>query len=727
MNTQKPVFSFNAEELIRLSSDLIFPTIKPHTHAMPKADNSFPDAALSCKVERGSFVLELTAVCDMVTKTESGYCADYVSSPENPLHRLNALVCAAILCRSRKLDSVTVREASFKNKLWSFKSEGFSASALSEALERRIDILCKLIEKTKLKSKAPVFPHPSLREGQRELMDACYDTIKSKKKLFVCAPTGMGKTLSFLYPALKAVERSRAKRVIFVTPKGSTQAQVQKSAESLCKGVVSMILPSRQSLCYRSAQRCECCSSGKLSAALEMLFDNSRITPSHILSAARAFSVCPTALARTASRLCDLIICDYNFLFDPKAKLDYFCDKQSILLIDEAHNLPDRVSACLSSSISPEDISKLKELFPPTSLSAPLTDELSRRFEVQARALENGKESISSQSADKEAELCNKIFAAFYTLDLLSHPQKAELLYRFKHFYKTNNTFSQGYVKVITPDGGIRLCLADPSEHIRSCCSQFGSAVFFSATLIPEEYFTLALGADPCDGFIHGTSPFDPDSLGLFAFPLNTSLSCRGQSMIALCKVIKASTSHRGRYIAFFPSFEYLYSAKTAISSFLKNLKVITQEQNMSPQSRAQFFTELSQGDTNRSVLALCVLGGLFSEGIELPDASLDGVIVVGSGMIPPSPEREAVCFYYNENDFDGRSFAYTLPGFNKVLQAIGRVIRKESDRGIAVLCDRHFADGSFDTLFPEHLPELQVCATPNELLARIRKFHTPI
>ena len=555
-------------------------------------------------------------------------------------------------------------------------------------------------------------------------MDACYDTIKAKRKLFVCAPTGMGKTLTFLYPALKAVEKARAKRVIFVTPKGSTQAQVQKSAKALCQGAVSIILPSKQSLCYRSAKRCEQCSSGKLGEALLSLFSISQITPAHILKTAKAFLVCPNALARLASQLSDLIICDYNFLFDPKAKLDFFCDKESVLLIDEAHNVPDRVSACLSADISPEDLDRLQMLFTPTETSRKLIGELKERFESEALAMENGKDNLSSENADYEAELCNKLFIELYYRDIFSEPEKAELLYRFKAFYNVNKLFSQGYVKCLLPDGGIKLCLADTSEHVRACCNEFGSAVFFSATLIPEEYYTLALGAAPCDGFIYGTSPFDPENLGLFAFPLNTALSCRGQSMISLCKVIKASTAHRGRYIAFFPSFEYLYSAKTAISSFLKNLKVIVQEKTMSPQARQDFFQALSQGDPNRSVLALCVLGGLFSEGIELPDSSLDGVIIVGSGMIPPSPEREAVCFYYNENDFDGKAFAYTLPGFNKILQAVGRVLRKESDRGIAVLCDRRFADGSFDPLFPDHIPLPKLCQTPNELLSEVRRFY---
>lgn len=690
---------------------------------------------LQFEAVREGVSLRLELRCELVEKSESGYCLSYLSSPEGdrPLERAVALLAGALLCRRRQLEALVLQRAVYDP--WSgrmgYFRETIGAAELEEYFSRRIQGAFSFLLTLKNAEGQLRFPYASLREGQRELMDECYGCIKEKRNLFVCAPTGMGKTLSFLYPALKAVEKGKAKRVLFVTPKGSTQRQIGECAKLLEKAggnCRSVILFARQSRCAHESPclRGDCSLTAgheeRLLPALQELFSRYRhLDPENITATAREYRVCAFELSLLAARFCQVVVGDYNFVFDEKARLEQFCDGQGILLVDEAHNLPDRVRESRSYGVDPELCGRLRQAFP--QVGEEILSALEAEFAAWRQRGEDGADAMEHRAPDALQEQCRKLRSLLLPRWDREDPEQRELLYTLGGFLKACADFEEGYVSARREDGGVKLCLADPARAIGQSAAQVGTAVYFSATLLPEEYFFSVLGGTPRDRFYQGESPFDPNRLLLCAAPLATTLANRGESLRNLCRYVGVACEKKGRYLMFFPSFEYLQRVEGALKAFCPGIALVSQQSTMSYHRRLEFFRRLEQGDEKKSLLGLCVLGGLFSEGVELKEQSLDGVIVVGTGMAPPSLEREAQCAYYARQDGNGKAFSYLLPGFHKVLQAVGRLIRKEEDRGFALLCDRRYTDGSYAPLYPRHWNEPLVCPTAAHLREILRRF----
>ncbi len=745
-------FSFSGEEFAAFfcPPEDRFCAPSPSAALLQRAQNKFKNAMegkenfsfsplVNYRAQSGGIALELDLTCHGAEKQGDSLCLwGLFFAPRDPLREAACRLACAVLCRKRNLHQITLKKALFDplSGRLSFGEQVLSREELNAFLDAALLRAFRLLQAVCPQEGTLRFPYPSLREGQRELMEECYAALREKRSLMVCAPTGLGKTLSFLYPALKGVEKGRASRVLFLTPKGSTQRQIARAAQTLNSSPRvhrCIVLFARRSACV-SGGRClkENCplsrgSGERLEGALTALFSRyDCLFPAHLRTVAEEFSLCPFFLSQMAARLCDVVVGDYNFVFDPKARLDTLADGKALLLVDEAHNLPDRVSQSLSFALTPELCQALRERFPQAS---PRAQEafalLEQGFARRRKRLSLGGDAFSLRPPVKTAKACRLLFSALRPLWNGEDEEAGELLYALRGFASACQAFERGYVCSVGEDGSLTLCLADPSSHIRQSTEGFLSAVYFSATLLPQEYFFSALGGTQKDRFFEAASPFDPSRLLICKCPVNTTLSHRGESLRPLTKLFAAACKGQSRVLAFFPSFEYLQRAESALGAFLPGVTLLSQRPGMKDEERRAFLARMDQGDGEKTLLGLCVLGGLFAEGVELEHRGLDGVIVVGTGMAPPSPEKEAATLYYTENGRDGKAYSYALPGFHKVLQAAGRVIRKEEDRGFVILCDKRYADGSFDSLFPAHWNEGVVCATPGELSEALRRFRT--
>ena len=693
---------------------------------------------LSRKTDRFDF--EIAFSCAGFFKSGDAFTVDSLCvgdfedpASADPTPFAEARMFAALLCEKHALAGVTLRRIVFDPSCgrMRYSSQSAAAQELRAGLEDALEKASRLFGRVYPTDGRVRFPFSTLRDGQKQLMRDCLEAIKTKTNLLACAPTGIGKTLSFLYPSLRALEAGRTTRVFFLTPKGSVQRQIAQACDRLsAEGPHrAAVLFSRQSACPNGAKRClgrDCALWPRMSdrlfgAAMELTGSPGSLTRERFSPIAAKHSVCPYELAVYAASLCDVIICDYNFVFDRKAALTGLADGSSVLLTDEAHNLPDRVRDSLSARVSPELNRLLEQAFAPLSEDeAEAVGGLEELFIKNARALDNGADRLSLSPEREAAKLCKKLTRLLRRRGDFDDA-RLDLYMALRSFVLADADFERGYVRASSDDGGVSLILADPSEHIRESADAFGTAIFFSATLQPEEYFSRVLGSSPADRFVSYPSPFEPSNLLLLCSPLSTEVSRRGASMDRLASLVAAACSENGRYIVFFPSFEYLKSAERLLRLRLPKSRFLVQRRSMTHTERARFISDLENG--GGSTVALCVLGGLFAEGVELEGASLDGAVAIGTGMPPPAEEREAAGFFFTQAGLDGKAFSYLLPGFNRVLQAVGRVIRKESDRGFALLLGDRYADASFSGLYPPHWEEPTLCLRPAEIAARIAKF----
>ncbi|MBQ9544389.1 MAG: ATP-dependent DNA helicase [Clostridia bacterium] len=708
--------------------------------AAKKAGVDYSREPLSLVKETERFVFEIGFSCAGYFEKDGGFTVDSLCPGDfeepgifDPTPFFEAKMFAALLCRERNLPGVTLRKIVYDPSCgrMRFFTKNVPASELDAALEAALDKAVRLFGRIYPASGRVKFPFGSLRDGQRQLMEDCFEAIKTRTNLLACAPTGIGKTLSFLYPSLRALEAGRCSRVFFLTPKGSVQRQIAQACDRLSGDGIhrAAVMFSRQSACAAGTPRCiggacrlwENMSERLFGAAMELAGTPGSLTRERIVSVAAKHAVCPYELALYAASFADVIICDYNFVFDRKAALTSLADSRSVVLTDEAHDLPDRVRDLFSARLDPKLNRLTEQAFTPlTDEEADAVKKIEEHFISNERALDSGADRLSLSPDRDAAKLSKKLMKLIKKRGDFDDAQ-LDIYMALRAFCAADADFSRGYVRSVSDDGGVSLILADPSEHIREYADSFGTAVFFSATLQPEEYFSKVLGNTAADRFVSYPSPFEPSNLLLIASPLNTSVSHRGASLARLASLVAAACAQNGRYIVFFPSFEYLRSAERLLRLKLPKSRFLVQRSSMNHSERAKFIADLENG--GGSTVALCVLGGLFAEGIELENASLDGAVAVGTGMPPPAEEREAAGFYFSHSGLDGKAFSYLLPGFNRVLQAVGRVIRRESDRGFALLLGDRYADGAFSGLYPPHWEEPVLCLKPDEIAARIKAF----
>ncbi len=581
------------------------------------------------------------------------------------------------------------------------------------------------------------FPYPAYRKGQREMAVAVYRTIQHKKKLYVQAPTGIGKTLSTLFPSIKALGEGLADKIFYLTAKVVTRTVAMECASLLGANglrLKSVTLRAKEKLCFCDEVRCspEHCEYAKghydriNDALLELLNREDLITPAIIEEAAREHRVCPFEMALDLTLWADLIICDYNHVFDPMASLKRFFGEDEaqgeyIFLIDEAHNLPDRVREMYSAAIRRSDFGRVRrELRGRRAVVKRLRkalDGISICLAVLHGELEEAKKTSRVDEAPKREllDLANAFLGA--ASDWLAREQAnpmqnavLELYFNVMAFASIAENYDGRYATIIEREGADTLytlfCI-NPSAITAKRLGLARASALFSATLTPLPYYRDILGGTEEDNLLALASPFDPERLLLMAHcGISTKYRHREASASAVSEATFLTVnSKKGNYIVYFPSYAYMNQVYGIFTQAHPDIPTLLQESAMNEDVRARFLASFS-ADNPDTLVGFCVLGGSFSEGIDLKGERLIGAVVVGVGLPEISLRSDLIRDYFDrERGVRGCGFdyAYVFPGMNKILQAAGRVIRSEEDTGTVLLIDSRFGTPEYRRLYPGH------------------------
>lgn len=579
-----------------------------------------------------------------------------------------------------------------------------------------------------------VFPYP-YREGQKELAVSVYKTILRRKRLFIQAPTGVGKTLSTLFPSLKAMGEGLEDKIFYLTARTITRT-VAGEALDILRGqgarVKSVILTAKEKLCICEKADCnpDACpyARGHFDRINEAVYDLWTKGPDSlgretILAQAHRYKVCPFELNLDLSLWTDVVICDYNYVFDPNVCLKRFFAEGAkgdyLFLVDEAHNLVERGRAMYSAVLAKEDFLEIKRLV--RGRSTALTQALercNRHLLTLKRECEDGYRCL--QQADGFALHLTHLMGE---LDrFMETPVPEELGEPLRDFYFQVRNFLNLCARVdenyeiyteFAADGRFlfHLYCVRPAENLKLCLDKGNSAVFFSATLLPVNYYKDLLTGDTEDYAVYAKSPFDTEKrLLLVGADVSSRYTRRTEQEYDRIAdyILQTVRSRTGNYLIFFPSYRMLEEVYRRCTVW-EDVLWVCQKSGMDEQERESFLGQFAEGGS-QSMAAFCVMGGIFSEGIDLTGGRLIGAVIVGTGLPQVCREREILRNYFDRKGMDGFAYAYQYPGMNKVLQAAGRVIRTDEDRGVILLLDERFWHTSYRRLFPREWDSCTLC-----------------
>ena len=601
--------------------------------------------------------------------------------------------------------------------------------------ERRAESLKKLI-----------FPF-DYREGQKDLAVSVYRTIARKKRLFIQAPTGVGKTLSVLFPALKAMGEGLASRIFYLTARTITRTVAVDALDLLRQQgmeLKTVVLTAKEKLCVCEKPECDPdhCPRAKghfdrINQAVYELWTTGpdAYTREVILESAERYKVCPFELSLDLAVWVDTLICDYNYVFDPNVSLKrFFSDgvrEDYLFLIDEAHNLVERGREMYSASLEKEAFLQMKKLLrgKREGLTKAL-DGCNRYLLTLKRECESGFQ-VLPQVGGFELQL-QRLSAE---LDkYLEQPVPEEIREQVMEFYFSVWNFlgicdrlDDNYVIYtdFSEEGHfwLHLYCVRPAENLRQCLDCGTATIFFSATLLPVNYYKDLLTGNLEDYAVYAKSPFDPANRLLL---VGTDVSSRYSRRVAseyerMARYIHETvTVKTGNYLVFAPSYQVMEQVADRCVVY-EDMECIRQESGMAEEEREAFLKEFEK-ERNHSLVGFCVMGGIFSEGIDLTEDRLIGALIIGTGLPQVCREREIVKEYFDKKGMDGFAYAYQYPGMNKVLQAAGRVIRTEADRGMILLMDDRFATISYQRLFPREWEQHAYCQV-DSLAGQLQEF----
>lgn len=612
------------------------------------------------------------------------------------------------------------------------------------------------------------------RPGQRQLAAWVYQTIWHGRRLFLEAPTGTGKTLAVLFPAVKAMGEGKVSRIFYLTAR-NTGAQAPQSAAELLRGeglcLVQVTLMARERVCALRPQPGEEAAEGfaphcdpqscpraqghfdRVNAALlDLLGQEGAVGAQELSACAKRHRVCPYQLSLDLCSFADLIIGDYNYAFDPHARLRRFFGEGApredlLFLVDEAHNLLERGRRMYSAQLSSRQLSQmareqkggrpavarqaarcrrllgalgkgLAQGDAPRTLSAEERDgALEKLDEALERLDEVIRESLEAEHRPGEGAQLSlpELDISEETAQGGSSDDFLEQFFALEHFLMIRPGVDDHYVVCVEKSRAqgtvLRLFAVDPGERLSRCMDRGVSAILFSATLLPIQYYKPLLGGRPEDYEVYARSSFDPQRLGIFlSRDVTSRYKDRSEGMYRRIagQIADLMRARQGRYLAFFPSYAFLESVLRAYRELLQQepdplfaaQELLVQEEGMDERGR-QAFLEAFRREGRGWQLGFGVLGGIFAEGIDLQGEALIGAFVVGTGLPGVDVLRDILRDYFRQRGQDGFAYAYRYPGMNRVLQAAGRVIRTASDVGIVALMDQRFLTGEYASLFP--------------------------
>ncbi len=719
-----------------------------------KAGNVYhTDVNLSCCLKLSGTALEVSGKAAVLVKNEE-YTLDVVKSLRYPVRLAdedfvsqwhNEAKCLAfILARQHSLEKVTVRISVFHTETLDCRQHIFEYSyqeleaffkGVLQAFTPFFNLNLPHIKSRNEKNDKALFPFDSPREGQKEISKEIFNSIKNKSNVIINAPTGLGKTIATLYPAIKAQSKGLCNKVFYLTAKNSGTSSVVNAIELFEKvgyDITLLVITAKSRICDKRPCTPKNCSYPQghhervMSAVFDAVSNHKTFTAQIIESYAQKYNICPFVLQMELVWFSDIVVCDYNYVFDPSvsAKLSSSFSGNDVVLVDEAHNLIDRLRGIFSAEIK---LDKLK------ALSDNSDKKISEAIAGFLKYIKDDTEDsgfacepMASQSLDGLERELNALFTALQEMFEDKKDIDREtlmLLDSMKKFVDLLTLRSDDYLTFYNDFGNPEIFMVNTAEKIYRRSKELGSVALFSATLFPEEYYRYMLGARTNDVYVSFDSPFDSKNLLVLGYPLSTKYSDREATVEDVARAIwSAGRVKTGNYISFFPSYQYMSLALNSFIGLFPDEKVIYQKPSMTDEEKKKFISSFDNAPVG-SQYAFAVLGGAFSEGIDLVGDKLSGAVVVGLGSLPPSRKSAIVSQYFTDLFFDGEKFAYHYPGLNKVFQAGGRVIRSETDRGFLLIIDDRFLTEENIELLPKSWSNVKKVKENNDITQRICDF----
>lgn len=695
------------------------------------------------------------------------YCIDEIKSMYRelvtlekpyPVHLAQAKCYAHIYAQQKELDEIDVQMTYCNIETEEIRRfrERFTAKELDTWFTQVTDAYRKWAEYQKqwreLRQSSLQeleFPFP-WRQGQKKLAMDVYRTILRKKKLFIQAPTGTGKTLSTVYPAVKAVGAGIADRIFYATAKTITRTVAEEAFALLRESgmrLKMLTITAKEKICPCEELECnpDDCPYAKghydrvNDAVFDMITGGESFDREAILQQAEKWQVCPFEMSLDVSLWVDGVICDYNYIFDPRARLKRFFAEGAkgnyIFLIDEAHNLVDRGREMFSAALYKEEFLQLKKEV--KAYSRKLTRALER---CNGWMLELKRESSGVKLHESVGmfpvylmNLCGQMEEFLENSHNAELNQKIlDLYFPVRSFLEVADRLDENYViySEIGEDGRfmLRLYCVDISANLQECLDRGRSTVFFSATLLPIQYYKSLLSTQKDNYAVYAEPTFRPENrLVLLATDTSSRYTNRSEGEYRKMAeyVLQVMRAKRGNYMVFFSSYRMMEDVAEQFAALCETeqeaIEVALQEPGMTERAREEFLSAF-ETPHSQGLVGFCVMGGIFGEGIDLREERLIGAVVIGTGLPQVCSERELLKEFYDRRGEDGFFYAYLCPGMNKVLQSAGRVIRTDADEGVILLVDERFAKRRYLEMFPAEWENPPTC-TLRTVGARLESF----
>ena len=598
-----------------------------------------------------------------------------------------------------------------------------------------------------------VFPYP-YRAGQKELAASVYRTIWHGKKLFIQAPTGVGKTISTVFPAVQAVGQHLGDKIFYLTAKTITRTVAEEAFTLLKQQGLHykvLTLTAKEKICFCEEVECnpDKCPYARghfdrVNDAVYELLTSYEEQPGNynrerIMEQAEKWQVCPFEMSLDVALWSDAIICDYNYVFDPQAKLKRFFAEgvkgDYLFLIDEAHNLVERGREMYSATLYKEDFLEVKKFLKPYSRKAAAALERGNKYllewkrecetytllsniDVFAMNLLNVSHGLEQLLEDRESVM--NLPSSDSNIEE-GRKKTLDFYFQVRAFLEIYEELDDSYEIYVQheADGrfALKLYCIHTADKLGQCMGKGRSTILFSATLLPVSYYMELLSGQKEDYAVYAVSTFDSERkkvlLGLDVSTRYTRRTPEEYRKIA-SYIRQVTEAKNGNYLAFFPSYKMM----TEVRQYFEEMKtadteIAEQSMHMTEAQREEFLEQFQEREQG-SLVGFCVMGGIFSEGIDLKKNRLIGAIIAGPGLPQICNEREILKQYYDRRNMDGFDHAYRYPGMNKVMQSAGRVIRTEEDQGIILLLDERFGQMQYRNNFPREWSDYETCTLQN-------------
>lgn len=703
-----------------------------------------PEVAVSYAFEREGVIVEVSGRIDGVIKNDGEIVIDEIKSTMcdlgdmdnivNPLHFAQAKCYGYIYCMLNNIDVLSVQVTycsindgqikSIVNKFTSHELECFFMGLIDKYL-KQVKMVIDWKKKRDTSIKNLEFPYPSYRKGQRKFAVSVYRAIRNGEMLFAQSPTGTGKTIAALYPSLKAMGEGLTSAIFYLTARGTTGEAALNAIELMKRSglkLKAIIITAKEKICPLPG--CDCnpdeCEFARgyfdrIDEAVEDIFTYDIFTRDVIEEFARKHTVCPFEFSLDLSLLCDIIICDYNYVFDPRVYLKRFFMEPGdyTFLIDEAHNLVDRAREMYSAGINKREILDLKRSIKNQApdISKALNKINGCLIKYGRECEETGKKFMAWRVSPDDIYPYIRDFIAITEKYLTSNSHfdgrdgLLDIYFKLSFFLRISEYYDDRYstyFEITGKDKVLKLFCLDASYLLKQHIKQGRSAVFFSATLSPSKYFVDCLGGDENSNVLSLPSPFPSQNLCLIVDNrISTRYQDRETTYDDVASAIYSVINGRdGNYLIYFPSYKYMKEVYGRFFVSYPDVNAICQKVSMDDEEREEFLSNFRE-DSTGTLTGFAVMGGIFAEGIDLKGDMLSGVVVVGVGLPQVCLERDIIREYYQNLIGHGFEYSYAIPGMNRVMQSVGRVIRTESDRGVALLIDERFSYPMYKKMFP--------------------------